>query len=81
MEINKTMNEKKREARAKFIEQNESGTYGGHNEDNEEVMVVLEQGKSMVIKTRRAEDMGNWEIAKYDKDGYVKGEVTYEPYN
>lgn len=63
--------------RAVFIQSMESSLYSGANTDGEEVLVLLEQGKGMEIKTRHADKPRWYECVHYDKDGYQEG-VTYE---
>lgn len=66
------------EGRAKFIAENESSIYTGENEDGEPVMIVLEQGEGMTIKTRHAEKPRWWECVEVDKDGFQTC-TAYEP--
>lgn len=66
--------------RAKFISEQESSIYIGHNQDHEQVMIFLEKGVGCIIKTKHRNKPKWWECLEYDKDGYLIGE-SYEPDN
>lgn len=63
------------EVRKNFIQNNESSIYGGKNEENEDVMVFLEKGLEMTIKT--FQNNGWLRVNYYTADGYSDGE-TFE---
>lgn len=60
-----------------MIETLESSLYTGENVDGEEVIVLLEQGQGMEVKTRHTEKPDWYECVHYDKDGYQEA-VSYE---
>lgn len=66
-----------REARAKFIHNNESGIYEGKNVDGEYVMVFLQNSIGMTIKTRHTSKPRWFECVSIDSDGFQES-VTYE---
>ncbi len=54
-----------------FIHTTESDMYGGKNEDGETVMVSLQQGVGMEVRTFQK---NGWiRVTSYDKDGYLEG--------
>lgn len=55
-----------------FIKNNESGLYSGKNVDGEEVIVTIEKGNGMDVKT--LQNNGWWVIHEYDKMGYLLSE-------
>lgn len=61
-----------------FIHNNESSIYEGTNIDGESVIVLLEKGKGMIVKTQKHNKPKWFEVVEYDEDGYQTG-VTYEP--
>lgn len=68
----------KREARKTFIQTMESSLYDGFNVDGERVLVCVEQGRGMTIKTLNSKNW--WSCVDYDENGYPTG--TYpEPNN
>jgi hypothetical protein len=66
-----------REGRVEFIHNNESSLYEGKNIDGEQVIVMLQKGEGMDVKTRHHNKMNWWEIIEYDAEGFQVG-VTYE---
>lgn len=70
----------KREVREQFIRCNASNIYVGKNVDDEEVIVMLDQGKGMLVKTIHKEKPMWYEVVEYDNLGISQG-VTYEPVN
>ena len=66
-----------REARKEFIHNTESNIFTGKNVDGENVVVVLERGKGMDVKTQKHGKPGWYEVVEYDEEGYQVG-VTYE---
>lgn len=67
-----------REGRKYFISILRSGLYDGTNTAGESVLVGVEQGKGMVIKTIHANKPKWYEVVEYDEDGFQCG-VSYEP--
>lgn len=68
----------KREIRAEFIKNTESGLYSGTNVDGEEVIVMLEKGKGMDVYTIHKEKPRWYEVIDYDETG-ERLSVRYEP--
>lgn len=60
-----------------FINTQESNIYTGVNEDSEDVIIVLERGKGMVIKTRHHSKPHWYECVEYDNLGFQVS-VSYE---
>jgi hypothetical protein len=59
----------------KFINENESSMYGGKNNEGEDVVVLLEKGEELTIKTYQ--ENGWMRSNYYGKNGYMEGE-TFE---
>lgn len=63
-----------------FIHNTESGIYTGKNIDGENVVVIIEQGKGMDIKTQKHSKPKWYEVIEYDEDGFQVS-VSYESVN
>lgn len=63
------------ESRGEFIKNEESGLYGGKNEDGEDVVVGLEEKVAMTIKT--FQNNGWVRVDDYDGNGLLDSS-TYE---
>lgn len=61
------------EQRKEFIQNNESSIYGGRNIDSEDVIVLLEQGQGMTLKT--FQNNGWLRANYYDSEGYSEDEL------
>lgn len=55
-----------------FIHENESSLYGGVNAEGEDVMVNVEKGKGMEVRT--FQDNGWLRVNYYNENGYDDGE-------
>jgi hypothetical protein len=66
--------------RRDFIHNTESSIYTGINEDGEDVVVMLDKGRGMDVKTVKKTKPKWYEIIEYDEDGFNVG-VRYEPRN
>lgn len=66
------------EGRFDFIQNNESSIYEGTNKDGERVIITLEKGIGMDVKTQKHSKPKWFEVVEYDADGWQVG-VTYEP--
>lgn len=72
---NLSLNFEDREEIKTFINSNESGIYSGKNVDDEEVVVMLQQGNGMNVKTLQSN--GWYRVHEYDEDGFFVSE-TFE---
>lgn len=66
----------KKEERIAFIKEN-NGILSGKNVDKEDVVVMVEKGVGMTVKTIHTSKPNWYEIVFYDEDGEQTG-VTYE---
>lgn len=62
-----------REVRKRFIQNTPSNLYFGKNVDGEEVVVGVDQGKGMSVKTLNSK--GWYEGYCYDKNGFAEDEI------
>lgn len=58
-----------------FLNANESGIYSGKNVDDQKVIVFVQQGVGLEVKTLQKNDW--WVIHSYNEDGYLESE-TFE---
>jgi hypothetical protein len=59
--------------RKAFIDNTESGMYGGKNEEGEDVMVMLDRGVGMDIYTYQS---NGWvQVLDIDENGAIQGEL------
>lgn len=64
------------EQRKTFIQNHESGIYSGTNEEGEKVLILLDRGKGMAIKTI-ARDKPHWyQCRDYDADGNCESDYV-----
>jgi hypothetical protein len=63
--------------RKNFIHSNTSSIYDGVNVEGEEVIVALNQGAGMDVKTRKHGKPRWYEVVEYDADGN-RVSVSYE---
>jgi hypothetical protein len=67
-----------KEQRKIFIQNTESNIYSGKNINNEEIIIYLEKGKGMDIKTKRHEKKKWYEVIEYNNNGHQIS-LSYEP--
>ena len=65
------------QGRAEFIADTPSGIYPGKNVDGDDIMVFVQRGEGMEIKTRHADKPRFWECVSYDAYGWQES-VSYE---
>jgi len=66
-----------RETRKKFISSTDSGIYDGLNVEDEHVLVFIQKGKGMTVKTRKKTKSNWYECIHYDANGFQEG-VSYK---
>ncbi len=67
----------KREVKQEFIHNTESGIYTGTNVNGEDVVVIVEQGQGMDVKTIRKAKPRWFEVIEYDSEWYQVS-IAYE---
>jgi hypothetical protein len=60
-------------SRRDFIQNTESGIYGGVNEEGENVMVFVDKGRGMDIRTFQSN--GWLQVLDIDENGIIQGEL------